>query len=521
MAIVEKVTQSDLIVYEVLKNPVLFGEFLHNYDSTEFDTEWEYSDYQCEFLCDFNSYVDVCQARATGKTVALTDLLLWYLVNDIFSQESYIVYTVPSKVHLEPVFTNLTRMLRSNTLLKQFIAPTTGINRSDYIIKLKNEATLMCRIAGQSGTGANVIGLHTPIVILDEGGYYPWGTWVELQPILNTFTPGFKLIVAGVPTGLREQNVLYHTDMENSNYTKHRVSAYDNPRFTPEDEARAIEQYGNIESDDFIHLVLGQHGAPIFAVFDRRLMEMREYPVYKLVLNGIDLKDNVSEYHTKLSFLPTLPDNTRTLMGIDLGYTEPTAIIIMTEGKNGQLKFHARIQLNKVSYNIQDKLIDWLDTRYKPSIIGIDRGSSGLAVTQRLMESDDYLHKGYDKRMIPVDFSSWVLLGFDADGEELKQKTKPFSVSVLQNYSYNQKVIYSSTDIDMVVELERMTYTKNPSGDISYKTLTPKGGQRGDDHFTAALLCASMAYYVENESLTSLKKPVKLHAGQWVNKYDR
>jgi hypothetical protein len=61
-----------------------------------------------------------------------------------------------------------------------------------------------------------------------------------------------------------------------------------------------------------------------------------------------------------------------------------------------------------------------------------------------------------------------------------------------------------------------MTYSKNPSGDISYKTLTPKGGQRGDDHFTSALLCAGMAYYVENESLTQVKKPVKLYVGEWV-----
>ena len=514
MTIVEKVSQSDLALYEILRNPVLCGEFIHNFDNSEYDSEWEYSFYQREFLCDFNSYVDVCQARATGKTVALSDLLLWLLINDIFT-EDYIVYTVPSKVHLEPVFTNLTRMLRSNTFLKQFIAPTTGINRSDYIIKLKNESTLMCRIAGQSGTGANVIGLHTPIVVLDEGGYYPWGTWVELQPILNTFTQGFRMIVAGVPTGLREQNVLYHTDMENSNYTKHRVSAYDNPRFTKEDEARAIEQYGNKESDDFIHLVLGEHGAPIFAVFDRRLMEIESYPVYRLVLNGIDLKDDLAQYHAKLSLLPTVPESTKSLIGIDLGYTEPTAVVILTEENNGQLKFHARIQMNKVSYSIQDKLIDWLDTRFKPSVLGVDRGSSGLAVTQRLMEADDYLHKDYNKRMIPVDFSSWVLLGFDADGEELKQKTKPFTVSVLQNYSYNHKIIYSSTDIDMVVELERMTYSKNPSGDISYKTLTPKGGQRGEDHFTSALLCAGMAYYTENESLTQAKKPVKLYAGRW------
>jgi hypothetical protein len=358
--------------------------------------------------------------------------------------------------------------------------------------------------------------LHTPFVLVDEGGYYPWGTWVEQQPTVNTFTEGFRLGVAGVPTGLRENNVLYHADMENSNYTKHRLSAYDNPRFTKEDEARAIEQYGSKENDDFIHLVLGEHGAPIFAVFDRRLFEIDSYPVFKLTLDGIKLQSDLSEYQTRLSFLPPIDGNKKVLMGIDLGYTDPTAIFVLTEGKNGILRFHAKIQLNKVSYNIQDKIIDWLDTKYRPSTIGIDVGSSGLAVSQRLLESTDYTHKKYPGRLIPINFSSMVIIGTDADGEELKQKTKPFSVAALQGYTNNHRIVYSSTDIETVTELERMTYNKTPTGELVYKTLTPTGGQMGADHFTAALLCAAMAYYLENESLLLNQAPIRLLRPRWI-----
>jgi hypothetical protein len=224
----------------------------------------------------------------------------------------------------------------------------------------------------------------------------------------------------------------------------------------------------------------------------------------------------MTEYQTRLSFLPPIDGKKKVLIGIDLGYTDPTAILILYEGKNGTLRFHARIQLNKVSYNVQDRIIDWLDTRYRPSIIGIDVGSSGLAVSQRLLESSDYAHKKYPERLIPINFSSMVVIGTDADGEELKQKTKPFSVTVLQNYTNNHRIAYSSTDIEMVSELERMTYTKTPSGEIVYKTLTPKGGQRGDDHFTAALLCGMMAYYLVNESMALQAKPVKLLTPRWL-----
>jgi hypothetical protein len=481
LALVEKVTQvDDLYLFEIFRNPVLCGEFIQNYDHAEWEEPFEFTYYQKEILCDFNSHVSVCTARATGKTVSFVNLLLWVLLFNLYPGD-YIVYSVPNKVHLEPVFTGLIRALRGNSLLKQFIAPSKGINSSTHTITLLNQAVLLCRIAGQTGTGANVIGLHTPFTLVDEGGYYPWGTWVEQQPTMNTFTEGFRLGVAGVPTGL--------------------MSAYDNPRFTEEDEERAIEQYGSKENDDFIHLVLGEHGAPIFSVFDRRLFEIESYPVNKLTLDGIKLKGDMKK---------------KVLIGIDLGYTDPTAILILYEGRNGILRFHARIQLNKVSYNVQDRIIDWLDTKYRPSIIGIDVGSSGLAVSQRLLESVDYKHKKYPDRLIPINFSSMVVIGTDADGEELKQKTKPYSVTVLQNYTNNHRLVYSSTDIEMVAELERMTYTKTPSGEIVYKTLTPKGGQRGDDHFTAALLCGSMAYYLANESLALQNKPVKLMRTRWL-----
>jgi len=70
--------------------------------------------------------------------------------------------------------------------------------------------------------------------------------------------------------------------------------------------------------------------------------------------------------------------------------------------------------------------------------------------------------------------------------------------------------------LEMVTELERMTYTKTPSGEIVYKTMTEKGGKRGEDHFTSALLCAVMAYHSVNELILSKSK--KLINPGWLNK---
>lgn len=510
-------SRDDLILFELLKNPVLCTEFIYNVDIVDgLDEPFEFSYYQKEVLCDFHPYVSLCQARATGKTVSLTSLFLWILIFQVFP-EDYVLYTVPSKVHLEPVFTNLIRHFRSNSFLQQFIAKNGGINGSEYKITLLNHATMLCRIAGQSGTGANLIGLHTPYIAADECGYYPWNAFNEMQPALNTFTPGYREIVAGVPTGLREKNVLYTADQENSNYTKHRVAASMNPRITEADRLKAIEQYGGEDSEDFIHYFLGVHGKPVYALFDRSMFAIETYPVYKLDIDGIAVS-SIGEYLQKLAAIPGVPDRaSRVIIGIDLGYTEPTAILVMYLDRNDRIKFHARIRMSKVSYPLQEKIIDYLDTKFAPNIIGVDRGNAGISVIQNLMESKEYLHKDYAKRLIPIDFSSWTVLGHDKDGVEIKQRTKPLTVSILQEYSNSHRLVYSNTDPDMITELERMTYTKNPTtGDISYKTMTLKGGKKGEDHFTSALLCGTGAYYLTNEFMGLKHERPKLLRASWV-----
>jgi hypothetical protein len=515
--IIEKISHEEILLYEILRNPCLCAEFIYNLDLVDgLDEPFEFSWYQKEILADFNTHVSLCTARAVGKTISIVSLILWLLVYKVFP-EDYVLYAVPNKVHLEPVFTNLIRLFRSNSFLNQFIDKKGGVNSSDFKISLLNQSTLLCRIAGQSGTGANLIGLHTPFIATDEAGYFPFGAFQEMQPSLNTFTPGFREMVAGVPTGLRENNVLYHADQENSSYTKHRVSATQNPRVSQADRDRALEQYGGDDTEDYVHYFLGLHGRPVYSLFDRSMFLLEPDPVYKLEIDGMTT-ENLTEYMQKFAALPSVPQKSGyTILGVDLGYTEPTCIYILYIDNWDRFKFHAKIKLSKVSYPIQEKLLDFLDTRFEPNIIGIDRGSAGVAVIQNLMEHSDYAHKDYKQRLIPIDFSTWMTLGISADGTEIKTKTKPLTVSILQDYSNTHRLVYSSTDTETITELERMTYSKNPTtGDISYKTLTLRGGKRGEDHFTAALLCAVGSYYITNEFSVSKTEKKRLMRAMWL-----
>jgi hypothetical protein len=356
-------------------------------------------------------------------------------------------------------------------------------------------------------------------VLTKNSGYQPWGTWIELQPTVNTFTPGYRLVVAGVPDGRREKSVCFFADMISSNYSKHRISSDLNPRLTEKDRQQAIEQYGGEDSDDFIHLWKAEHGKPVFALFDRGNFAFGDDPVYKLTLNGTQIGEMLSEYLTKIDIFPSLPSKEdKAILCVDLGYTEPTAIIILYQDRLGRLRFHGRIEMTKVSYPIQEKLLNVLDSKFHPALIGIDRGAGGqgISVVQHMMEDLEYAHKDYQKRLVPVDFSTSIVIGIDSDGNEIKSKTKPFATSVLQEYANNHKIMFSHKDLEMVNELERMTYSRTPTGEIVYKTLTQKGGKSGSDHFTAALLCGIMAYYIKNDFMLYKSERKILARPSWV-----
>ena len=76
-----------------------------------------------------------------------------------------------------------------------------------------------------------------------------------------------------------------------------------------------------------------------------------------LDIDGTKLQENLSEYINRLATFPLPDKNHQMLFGIDLGFTDPTAIVINYIDR-GRIYFHGRIQLTKVSYPIQEKIIE-------------------------------------------------------------------------------------------------------------------------------------------------------------------
>lgn len=516
MPITQKLTEEEFALIEILRHPLFFAEFMRNYDLLETDPAWEYTDYQKDFICDFNHFVSIVCARATGKTVAIVDKLLWLAINNFW--DNTIVYTVPNRVHLEPVFLRVSKWFRHHSFFKWYSSGR-GINSQTFTIKLLNGGVIDCRIAGTTGTGANVIGLHIPFIILDEGGFYPWGTFVELLPTLNLWDEGYQLIISGVPTGVREKNVLYTADIRDEKYTKHRITAHRNPRYSKEDDERNIKQYGGLDSEEYVHLVLAKHGDPAYTLFERSRMLVKDYAIFKGSVLGQKLKGDPGYLNRFYSALPALPKSaTSVAFGIDLGYTEPTVIMVMYRNKDSVYwRFLARVTLRQVGYPEQERIIDHMDSMYSPRMVAVDEGSSGKAVIQHMVTDPLFRHKNYKERLIPINFASNIPIGLDDDGEEVTVKAKQFGMQLLQNKVNNHNICFTWADESLISELERTTYRRSQSGVLVYRTITARGGLRhGEDHNTSAMLCFVLGLYLTDEASQFLwKKRVNLYRPRW------
>ncbi len=511
--IVERLTEEEWAIYEVFRNPVWCGEFTRNLALEKSDPPWVFTDYQKEFLLDYGNLVSLRCGRALGKTESILTKIIWHAVNAFFDG---ILFTVPSKSHLDPVFLRIQRMFRLNPLLKYWM-DRYSVNSQSFLIKFLNGHDLMCRIAGQTGTGVNVVGLHTPIILLDEAAYYAWGTWVELQQVLNDWEIGHQILVSGVPDGRREKSVLYSCDTDD-NFSHHRISSYRNPRFTDEREEQLASQFGGRDSQDFIRQVLGEHGTPIFTVFDRAFLKLEDYDVPVIKLYGTQLSKDSQMPHRVVMNLPRPPKYADALIfGVDLGYVQPTAVNALYR-VDGAWYFLFRLELHRINYDKQEQILDNLDTKYGPSYIGLDMGAGGQGKSfyHHLTSEPKYSKKNYFDRIVPVEFGGTVVIGTDEEGKELKERVKPFSVGRLQQLAHNQDIVFSLRDSDLVSELERVTYQKTAAGNVLYKVMTTGGSDRGDDHNFAALLTFVMVLHQKYDLKSTIQQKKKLMRSRWL-----
>jgi hypothetical protein len=518
----QQLDSKDIAVLEILDDPVFFGEFIR--DTTEImdddDKGWKFDGYQKNLLLDKSPFMSACTGRSTGKTTILETKVIHTVISNKYRKASAneVLLVVQNKAQLDPIFLRLTQLLRRHPFLRFFI-DRTSINFSQHEIKLLNGALIRCRIVG-STADSNIIGLHVPCIFVDEGQVFSYVAWKSLQQVLTSWDDGYQLWVSGVPNGLREKNVLYECDQQDNRYSRHNISRLSNSRYTTDQHERDLKQYGGKEGDDYVHLVLGQHGSPAFSVFDRKLMRVGNYPVAISLINNQTLDQAEGKFNEILN-TPDAPIKYDLIaLAGDIGFSNDPTMLTILYSLSGTWREHSRFELRRIKYPTQAKIIDWLDSIYGFNMITLDAGSSGLALGHILQETEDYKSKNYIKRLTMVDFQGSVITGYDEEGKETKERVRKFTINLLQKWCQNDQIIeFSLQDDDVISELERVGFTRDMLGQPKYFVYSPNGGQKGDDHILASILTwvygSYYNYYLPSPPSAKTGKYSDLAKGGW------
>lgn len=484
---------------QVLENPVLFREFIN-----QGDENWEPLElHERAWTSSTAPYLAMCCGRGVHKTTTMIEMLYFWSINGMFipGDPGLLVY-VPNQAQKTAIFPKVRSACTTHWLIKR-ITNQNAINVSEGRIDFLNGFTFILRIAGSSGTEANIISLHGARIWVDEAQDFPWRAWLSLSNVLKKDIPWHMLWVSGVPNGGRQENVLYECDQLDDSYISFNISKaqmrYWNPEMEHEERRRfhALQE----DSEDYKHYVLGQHGSPTFSVFDRARFTKEDYESEKIYITQgmfegarrID-PDGVERYHVEeIIPCPQLPEKigfkTKVGIGYDPGYSpDPACFFIMyQEIMSGKWRVLVRYMLQRVEYPLQRETLAWLDRVYKFDFIGMDMGGVGKVQYQDLAgQMSDYDDYKYIERIYPVEFGAYMVVAFDEEGVEKKSQVKRVAVETVSRWVHEGLFVFSQEDDDLMSELERTKYTRTITGEPIYKT--------ENDHQFAAMMCAIMAF---------------------------
>jgi len=457
--------EGDLAVLDMIEDPVVFGEFVRSTDEEiEDGGSWKFNNYQKLMILDESSYISVCTGRTTGKTVSLETKIVHTAVSNKYRKASAneVVLVVQNKAQLSPVFLRLTQFFRRHPLLKHFV-DRYSINFSEYLIKLLNGATIRCRIVGSSAD-SNIIGLHNPCILVDEAQVFNYVAWNSLGQCLTQWDEGFQMWISGVPNGLREKNILYEADQLDEKWSRYNVSRTQSPRYTEEQHKSDLKQYGGEEGDDYIHLVLGQHGLPAFSVFDRKLMKIESYDVVLGMLNNLTLEHAGGRFYEVLK----APDMIGIKADLLACYSSDTEVLtnsgwklfkdLSVDDKIATLnhnKLEYQLPTNYISYDYSGKMCN-VDSRFIDLLV---TPNHKLYVSHK--NKGSYLNKKYELVNAENVFDKSLRFKNTCcfDGNSLYQWSVPgYTVKYVNRWGSENIVKLDSLILDTIDFIEFMGY---------------------------------------------------------------
>lgn len=358
-----------------------------------------------------------------------------------------------------------------------------SVNRSPiYTIKLMNGHIHYGISIGDDPLAINIQGTHPSYRFGEEFQFYPDQAWVKFQAACDPKGSVDKFI--GVVDGRSDTPyaALISGSIERFKNVRFRISRRMEPYFSQGTKQEAIDFFKSERSNEFLQQVDAKDGEPVFGFWNigdiASNFDQTEAVDKSGLLNAMQvLEFTPKEYDNHIPAelfysLPRLPeDNLTTILAIDAGYTQPTMILPFFKWK-GKWQLHMRIILrNKIIFDDQAEIIDYLADFFQAAYIPIDCSSAeGKAIASTLQnpKNKKYALKKYDDRIPWLEFQKDIVIGFKEDDEtkknvEMKVPAKIHTSNRLHRMFANRAFnIYS--DEDMLLDFNKEYQKTTPAG---------------------------------------------------------
>lgn len=503
----------------ITKNPVLWcHHFLSEPDNPK--KRFTFFDYQIPSILHRGNTIHKCGAEM-GKTREIWSYSLWRMFTNPYGSG---LIAAPLNIFISEIFDEIIKQLSFNPLFyKTFTSTKFPYKKIETSIGFKTDF----RPTGWNGT--QLRGVHAiTFAIMEEAAKVPHNIcWDEFN---RGIKPTAEIKIYSVPDGRRtttfyrlttEADTEANTDrllnkreiVENKidyNFTlfKWNKMQMPAPYWSPERKLHFIKVYHSELSNGYRQNVMGEDGDPENAIFpfDAWSRLLTDIPEYRFVKVSVDKKRNIASIVIKryrkdeeiilqnyevsessLNISQTLMKYLSHIGGLkvvgsDLGsLQDPSEYLVFSITDKKRLV--ARIKLENVSYDIQENVIDTLDTIYSKQgecWFGLDLGNAGVSVYQQLQNQRH--DKNWGSKVCGYSFGAKLEVKHDdgtyvidnMTGKYLTKNVKELATDELQKdmqnltmeFPYDEDIIYEFSNHTGKQTLRGMTYNENKSDHI-------------------------------------------------------
>lgn len=341
-----------------------------------------------------------------------------------------------------------------------------------FLIELRNGHIIYGVSFGDDPEARTAVGRHASLLITEESQQVPIRAWVKLQGAKDPRHS--RTLMVGVPDGRLDTPFRLADDKWDSfRGRRFHLSRRHDPFWDRKTKQSYVDMYNGEDSDVFRQEIDAQWGNPAWSAWDmeaifRCVVEDLDVPVLKI--SGAKYRNEGLGPEVAIQELPgPLRRDARILLAGDVGYSQPTSLLLMEEYfDKGRTVWRliARVELiNRMEHNDQAKIIAALGMKYGVQRIGLDTSEGeGRAIATELEETIQWRN-----RVVRVDFREIRVSGYTSEGEEVEDASRDIGTKTLRSM-FNYREVQLPRDDKIMADFNSEMEHRDDAGKTKIKT---------------------------------------------------